>query len=79
MSGSTGVEAAKRAAARAAVADFVTRSGMRIGIGSGSTVVYAAERLGERARGAEGLQVTCVPTSFQARGVSEVRGCPFFC
>jgi ribose 5-phosphate isomerase A len=63
------VEEAKRAAARRAVDENVTRSGMRVGVGSGSTVVYAVERLAERAR-AEGLQLVCVPSSFQARGVS---------
>ncbi|XP_064120660.1 ribose-5-phosphate isomerase-like [Macrobrachium nipponense] len=40
--------------------------GDKVGIGSGSTVVYAVERLAQRV-GEEGLQVTCVPTSFQAR------------
>jgi ribose 5-phosphate isomerase A len=38
---------------------------MKLGIGSGSTVVYVVERIVERVRG-EKLQVVCVPTSFQA-------------
>lgn len=58
------IESAKRAAARLAV-DTHVKSGMVVGVGSGSTVVYAAERLGERAR-EEGLQLICLPTSFQA-------------
>ena len=62
------LEAAKRAAARRAVDDYV-RDGMRIGVGSGSTIVYAVQRLGERAAGPERLRVTCVPTSFQSRGL----------
>lgn len=37
-----------------------------IGIGSGSTVVYAVERLAQRVR-EEGLEVICVPSSFQAK------------
>jgi ribose 5-phosphate isomerase A len=37
-----------------------------LGIGSGSTVVYAVERLAQRVK-QEGLHVVCVPTSFQAR------------
>ena len=37
-----------------------------VGVGSGSTVVYAAQRLGERVA-KEGLKLVCVPTSFQAR------------
>ena len=40
------VEAAKRLAARAAVDAFV-RNGHKVGIGSGSTVVYAVERIAE--------------------------------
>lgn len=62
------VESAKREAARRAVDDYV-RSGMAIGVGSGSTIVYAIQRLAERAQGEEGLRVRCVPTSFQARQV----------
>ena len=43
-----------------------------MGIGSGSTIVFAVERLGERARGLEALRIVCVPTSFQAREVSSM-------
>ncbi|GAB4136773.1 MAG: ribose-5-phosphate isomerase RpiA [Planctomycetota bacterium] len=53
-------KAAKRAAARAA-ADLV-QSGMRIGLGSGSTFLFALERLAERIRD-EKLDVAGVPTS----------------
>ena len=67
------VEAAKRAAAYRAVDEYV-RDGGVIGVGSGSTVVYAVERLAERVR-SEGLRVTCIPTSFQAE---EVRCCSCF-
>lgn len=35
-----------------------------VGIGSGSTIVYAVERLSERVK-KEGLKLVCVPTSFQ--------------
>ena len=61
----SGVEAAKRLAARAAVDNFV-KDGFRIGIGSGSTVVYAVERIAERVK-AESLNLTCVPSSFQEK------------
>lgn len=37
---------------------------MAIGVGSGSTIVYAVERLAEKIKN-DGLMVTCVPTSFQ--------------
>lgn len=40
------VEEAKKRAAYQAIDDWVTPETMRIGIGSGSTVVYAVERLG---------------------------------
>jgi ribose 5-phosphate isomerase A len=50
----------KRAAGRAA-ADVVT-NGMRLGLGSGSTFLFALERLAERIRG-EGLRIAGVPTS----------------
>jgi ribose 5-phosphate isomerase A len=58
------IESAKRQAARSAVDEFV-RDGMKLGIGSGSTVVYVVERLVERVRD-EKLNLVCVPTSFQA-------------
>ncbi|KAK3890086.1 hypothetical protein Pcinc_005931 [Petrolisthes cinctipes] len=59
------VESAKKAAAFRAVDNHI-KDAHRVGIGSGSTVVYAVERLAQRVH-KEGLKVTCVPTSFQAR------------
>lgn len=56
---------AKRLAAHRAV-DLHVNCGNLVGIGSGSTVVFAVERLAERVQ-KENLQVKCVPTSFQAR------------
>ena len=56
-------EAAKELAAKRAV-DELVEDGMVLGLGSGSTVAYAVRRLGERARG-EGLDVLCIPTSYQ--------------
>ena len=61
----SGIEAAKRKAAHQAVDDYV-QNGQVVGVGSGSTVVYVAERLAERAK-KEGLKLICIPTSFQAR------------
>lgn len=51
---------AKRAAARAA-ADLV-ETGMRVGLGTGSTFTHALDRLAERMRD-EGLELVGVPTS----------------
>lgn len=53
----------KREAARAALAHV--RSGMRLGLGTGSTAAHFVELLGARAR--EGLDVVGVPTSERTR------------
>ena len=59
------VEAAKRVAAITAVDKFVSNN-QTLGIGSGSTIVFAVKRIAERVI-SENLQVKCVPTSFQAK------------
>ncbi|XP_058118378.1 ribose-5-phosphate isomerase [Anopheles ziemanni] len=56
---------AKKCAAYKAVDEFV-KDNTVIGIGSGSTVVYAVHRIAERVK-SEGLKLVCIPTSFQAR------------
>lgn len=59
------LEAAKKLAAYKAVDDYV-KDNMILGVGSGSTIVYAVERLKERVKN-EKLNIICIPTSFQAR------------
>lgn len=59
------LESAKQIAAYKAVDEYVKNNSI-IGIGSGSTVIYAVHRLVERVK-EENLNVICVPTSFQAR------------
>lgn len=59
------LEAAKKLAAYKAVNDYVENN-MVLGVGSGSTIVYAVDRLRERVE-KEKLNVVCIPTSFQAR------------
>ncbi|KAL7288892.1 hypothetical protein TKK_0016862 [Trichogramma kaykai] len=59
------VEASKKIAAYRAVDEYVKNNTV-IGIGSGSTIVYAVHRLAKRVQD-ENLDVVCVPTSFQAR------------
>ena len=49
----------KRRAAEHALS--LVTSGMRLGLGTGSTAAYFVDMLGEKVRG--GLNVTCVPTS----------------
>lgn len=66
------VEAFKRDAAAGAL-QFV-RSGMRIGLGSGSTARHFVELLAERVRG--GLDVVGVPTSAVTRRDAERLGVP---
>ncbi|XP_065071527.1 ribose-5-phosphate isomerase-like isoform X1 [Rhopilema esculentum] len=46
--------------------DMYVENNQKIGIGSGSTIVFAVERIAEKVK-LEGLTVECVPTSFQAR------------
>lgn len=59
------LEPAKKCAAYEAVDTWV-KDDTVIGIGSGSTVVYAVQRLRERVAN-EQLRIVCVPTSFQSR------------
>uniref|UniRef100_A0A8C6S589 Ribose-5-phosphate isomerase n=1 Tax=Neogobius melanostomus TaxID=47308 RepID=A0A8C6S589_9GOBI len=58
-------EEAKKLAAYAAVDNHVQNNQV-VGVGSGSTIVYAVDRLADRVR-QEKLNIICVPTSFQAR------------
>lgn len=58
------VEASKRLAARRAVEDHFPKDAKVIGIGSGSTVIYAVERILEM----DNLdEVTFIPTGFQSK------------
>ncbi|EGD73779.1 ribose-5-phosphate isomerase [Salpingoeca rosetta] len=64
LAGKSAKDAGKLRAAYAAV-DRHVKDKQVIGIGSGSTIVFAVDRLAERVR-EENLTVQCVPTSFQA-------------
>jgi ribose 5-phosphate isomerase A len=66
------VEAKRNAGYRAA--DMV-KDGMIVGLGTGSTVFFAMERLGERIR-SEGLRIFGVPTSHQTAMRAEEYGIP---
>ncbi|MEM2262733.1 MAG: ribose 5-phosphate isomerase A [Candidatus Bathyarchaeia archaeon] len=67
------LEKAKRNAALEAVKHV--KDGFVIGLGSGSTVTYAAEEIGRRIR-SEGLNVKAVPTSYQALMLALKNGIP---
>ncbi|MBV9655170.1 MAG: ribose-5-phosphate isomerase RpiA [Acetobacteraceae bacterium] len=69
--GDTEADAAKRASATAAVA--LVENGMRLGLGSGTTMKFAVEALGRRVR-AEGLQVRCVATSVRTEDWARADG-----
>ncbi|MEM6675314.1 MAG: ribose-5-phosphate isomerase RpiA [Planctomycetota bacterium] len=67
------MSSSKRAAGYRA-AEFVT-SGQRVGLGTGSTVFFLLERLGERVRD-EGLEIVCVPTSIDTENKARELGIP---
>jgi ribose 5-phosphate isomerase A len=67
------VDRAKFAAARRAC-DFV-ESGMRVGLGTGSTAAFMVRRLGERVR-EEGLHITGVATSARTADLARAEGIP---
>ncbi|XP_053218125.1 ribose-5-phosphate isomerase isoform X1 [Podarcis raffonei] len=58
-------EEAKKRAAWAAVNNHVQNNQV-LGIGSGSTIVHAVQKLAERVK-QEDLNIVCIPSSFQAR------------
>lgn len=64
---------AKRAAGEAAAA--LVESGMRVGLGTGSTTAFALQALGRRIR-EEGLMMVGVPTSFAAERLARAEGIP---
>jgi ribose 5-phosphate isomerase A len=59
------IDAGKMAAAWAAV-DELVEDNQVIGVGSGSTIVFAVERIAQRVQ-SENLKLICIPTSFQAK------------
>ncbi|XP_068194661.1 ribose-5-phosphate isomerase [Antennarius striatus] len=65
LSGATMAEESKKLAAYAAV-DNNVQNNQVVGVGSGSTIIYAVDRLVERVR-QEKLNLVCIPTSFQSR------------
>ncbi|MDD4162009.1 MAG: ribose-5-phosphate isomerase RpiA [Methanothrix sp.] len=62
---------AKRLAGEAAAG--LVKSGMVVGLGTGSTVAWTIKRLGERVR-EEGLDFQGIPTSFQAEDLAIASG-----
>lgn len=69
----TNQNSAKRAAGEAAAA--LVESGMRLGLGTGSTTAFAIEAIGRRVR-EQDLDVVGVPTSFAAERLARHYGVP---
>ncbi|EDV98317.1 GH13924 [Drosophila grimshawi] len=68
MTDKIALDAAKKLAAITAVDQWVTEETKVVGIGSGSTVVFAVERIAERVWKDGALaDIICVPSSYQAR------------
>jgi len=59
------IELGKKNAANKAVEENI-KEGMILGIGSGSTVVYAVKKIAEITK-SKNLDLKCIPTSFQSR------------
>ena len=64
------IESGKKAAAYKAVEDHVKSKDV-VGIGSGSTIVYAVEKLAELVKKGNLVGIKCVPTSFQVSMLRE--------
>lgn len=66
MSSFSAAELAKQAAARICVKKEI-QSGMRIGVGSGSTVKFLIQTLKEEYSSGKIVNIQCVPTSYQVK------------
>jgi len=56
--------------------DDYCKSGMKIGLGTGSTAAYAVERVGELYASGELKDIVCVPTSVRTKEQAESLGIP---
>ena len=73
--GNMSLEAAKRAAGYQAVEDHV-RSGMVVGLGTGSTAYFAVERVGQKIKDGQLTDIVCIPTSERTREQAAAWGIP---
>jgi ribose 5-phosphate isomerase A len=67
----------KEAAGRAA-ADALVKSGMKLGLGTGSTAIHVIRRVGERLASGELKNIFAFPTSFQSQLECEQWGIPVY-
>ena len=68
-------EELKKQAGYKAVDDYV-RSGMTVGLGTGSTAKYAVERVGNLMNSGDLKDIVCVPTSERTKDFAESLGIP---
>ncbi|MDR2730767.1 MAG: ribose-5-phosphate isomerase RpiA [Treponema sp.] len=71
------IDRLKEAAGRAA-ADNMVKSGMKLGLGTGSTAIHAVRRVGELLAKGELKDITAFATSFQTEIECEKLGIPFY-
>ncbi|HME52734.1 MAG TPA: ribose-5-phosphate isomerase RpiA [Candidatus Lokiarchaeia archaeon] len=60
------IDLAKKTAGYAAVDNHVTKSGIKVGIGSGSTITFSVERISEKLKKGEIKNIMTVCTSYQS-------------
>lgn len=68
-------EELKKQAGYKAIDDYVT-SGMKVGLGTGSTAKYSVERLGEKLKSGELKDIIAIPTSVRTKEQAESLGIP---
>jgi len=71
----TGIDKAKQLAGYKAVDDFV-KSGMVVGLGTGSTAAFAVERVGQKLKSGELKDLICIPTSIATENQAKSLGIP---
>jgi ribose 5-phosphate isomerase A len=71
----TGIDKAKQLAGYKAVDDFV-KSGMVVGLGTGSTAAFAVERVGQKLKSGELKDIICIPTSVATENQAKGLGIP---
>merc|ERR1719310_2258854 len=71
----TGIDKAKQLAGYKAVDDYV-KSGMVVGLGTGSTAAFAVERVGQKLKSGELKDIIAIPTSERTREQAEELGIP---
>ena len=64
------MDEAKKAAGYKAVDDHV-RSGMLVGLGTGSTAKFAVERVGQKLKDGTLKDIKCIPTSIATQKLAE--------